>query len=103
MVAINSFFNVIFSMLQGMLEQIASWIHRYIGNQDGLETFNANIRAHAIFYSICQCLFYVIAFRHRDLIKSKKSEYSIEIHMGTIKPHGGISFKKFVSLRHCHF
>lgn len=54
---------------------MAAWIHSYITTQDGLECLNSDIRVHAVFYSVCQALFYVVAFRHKDLVSSRKSKY----------------------------
>lgn len=56
------------------MQQIAEWIHTYIANQDAVEGLNADIRAHAVFYSVCQALFYLVAFRHKDLVERKKSK-----------------------------
>lgn len=63
-------------MLKGALQQMADWIHAYISNQDGLECVNSDVRVHSVFYAVCQGLFYVIAFRHHDLLSTKKSKYS---------------------------
>ncbi|KAJ4439228.1 hypothetical protein ANN_07348 [Periplaneta americana] len=60
------------SMLKTSLAEMSVWIHSYICNQDGLESAKLDVRIHAVFYTICQALFYVIAFRHSDLIDSKK-------------------------------
>ncbi|XP_069704959.1 RNA polymerase I-specific transcription initiation factor RRN3 isoform X2 [Periplaneta americana] len=61
------------SMLKTSLAEMSVWIHSYICNQDGLESAKLDVRIHAVFYTICQALFYVIAFRHSDLIDSKKN------------------------------
>lgn len=61
-------------MVKGTMQQIAEWIHSYIATQDGLECVNSDVRVHAVFYSVCQALFYLVAFRHKDLIESKKSK-----------------------------
>nr|CAD7393490.1 unnamed protein product [Timema cristinae] len=54
------------------LAEMAAWIHKYIQSQDSLECANSDIRVHTVFYSVCQALFYVVAFRHGDLVQSKK-------------------------------
>lgn len=61
-------------MLKGTLQQMADWIHSYIATQDGLECVNSDIRVHSVFYSVCQYLLYVIAFRQKDLFNNRKSE-----------------------------
>ncbi|KAJ8920052.1 hypothetical protein NQ315_011705 [Exocentrus adspersus] len=61
------------SMLKGTLQQMAEWIHSYISNQDALESVNYDLRVHSVFYSVCQALFYVVSFRYKDLVRSKKN------------------------------
>lgn len=61
------------TMLKGTLQQMAEWIHSYIANQDGNEYINGDIRVHSVFYSVCQGLFYVIAFRQNDLVSTRKN------------------------------
>lgn len=61
-------------MLKGTLQQMASWIHSYIAAQDSFESVNSDLRVHAVFYAVCQALFYVVTFRHRELLNSKKSK-----------------------------
>ncbi|RZF42567.1 hypothetical protein LSTR_LSTR001362 [Laodelphax striatellus] len=58
--------------LKETLSNFASWIHGYISAEDSQENCNQSKRVHCVFYSICQALFYVIAFRHRDLVQTKK-------------------------------
>lgn len=59
------------SILMEFLRNICLWIHSYISNQDTAET-NFSCRVHGVFYSTCQALFYLIAFRHRDLVNHNK-------------------------------
>lgn len=66
------------SMLKGTLQQMTDWIHSYISTQDGLECVNSDVRVHTVFYSVCQALFYVIAFRHKELVANKKSIVFLE-------------------------
>lgn len=54
---------------------MASWIHSYIAAQDALESVSSEMRVHAVFYAVCQALFYMVTFRHRELVNSKKSKY----------------------------
>lgn len=60
-------------MLKGTLQQIGEWIHSYIGAQDGLECVNSDLRVHTVFFMVCQALFYIVSFRHKDLVNTKKS------------------------------
>lgn len=65
--------NFVFRTLKGTLQQMASWIHAYIAAQDSLECVNSEIRVHTVFYAVCQALFYMVTFRHRELVNTKKS------------------------------
>ncbi|XP_015595877.1 RNA polymerase I-specific transcription initiation factor RRN3 [Cephus cinctus] len=60
-------------ILKTMLFEMSSWIHSYISSQDSLECANSDVRVHTVFYSVCQSLFYLIAFRHKDLVETKKN------------------------------
>ncbi|XP_015115100.1 RNA polymerase I-specific transcription initiation factor RRN3 [Diachasma alloeum] len=61
------------SLITRVIQEMSTWIHSYIAAQDSLECANSDIRIHTVFYSICQALFYVIAFRHKDLVDAKKN------------------------------
>ncbi|XP_060528989.1 RNA polymerase I-specific transcription initiation factor RRN3 isoform X2 [Cylas formicarius] len=69
---------VTLTMIKSSLREISDWIHTYVTNQDGLESINCDVRVHSVFYSVCQALFYVIAFRHKDLITTKKNIMFLE-------------------------
>jgi len=66
------------SMVKGTMQQISEWIHTYMANQDGLECVNSDVRVHTVFYSVCQALFYLVAFRHKDLVDRKKNIVFLE-------------------------
>ncbi|XP_014255317.1 RNA polymerase I-specific transcription initiation factor RRN3 [Cimex lectularius] len=58
--------------VQEMLLDMAVWIHSYIVNQDESSNISSqDMRVHTVFYSICQSLFYVIAFRYKEFIQTK--------------------------------
>jgi len=59
------------TVVKRVLMEMASWIHSYINNQDEVRTANVDVRIHGVFYSTCQALFYVIAFRYKELIENK--------------------------------
>ncbi|XP_066147081.1 RNA polymerase I-specific transcription initiation factor RRN3 [Euwallacea fornicatus] len=65
-------------LVKASMYQMAEYIHAYIANQDAVECLNSDLKAHRVFYSVCQALFYLVAFRHRDLIKSKKNIIFLE-------------------------
>lgn len=54
------------AVLRNYLREFCSWSHQYIAQCDS-GRFNTSLKAHGVFYSVCQAIFYVIAFRSRDL------------------------------------
>lgn len=57
--------------LKSMLQEMCDWMHTYINNQDSRTT--VELRAHAVFYSVCQAVFYLLCFRHKDLFKTRQN------------------------------
>ncbi|XP_050300204.1 RNA polymerase I-specific transcription initiation factor RRN3 [Anthonomus grandis grandis] len=67
------------------MRQMAEWIHSYIGSQDSLDSVNSDVRVHTVFYSVCQALFYLVSFRHKDLVDRKKNIIFLEsLQLGKI-------------------
>lgn len=50
--------------LKSYLQQLCNFVHAYINS---CNTNNNSPKAHSIFHAACQAIFYIIAFRHRDL------------------------------------
>lgn len=48
------------------------WIHYYINSQEDTSKVVVDAHIHGAFYSVCQAVFYVVAFRHKELTDSKK-------------------------------
>ncbi|XP_050436461.1 RNA polymerase I-specific transcription initiation factor RRN3-like [Adelges cooleyi] len=63
------------NVLKTILAELTTWCDDYIDRVDkSIKVVNEELlRWHAVFYSICQALFYVIAFRHEDLMGSKRN------------------------------
>ncbi|XP_063700799.1 RNA polymerase I-specific transcription initiation factor RRN3 [Culicoides brevitarsis] len=59
-----------FLLLRDFLAQLCDWAHQYIQRSDSVS--NNSLKAHTVFYSICQAIFYIIAFRSRELTADKK-------------------------------
>uniref|UniRef100_A0A1A9UWV3 RNA polymerase I-specific transcription initiation factor RRN3 n=1 Tax=Glossina austeni TaxID=7395 RepID=A0A1A9UWV3_GLOAU len=54
------------------LKEMCDWCQQYIkGSQ--LSRSNVALKSNLVFYSVCQAVFYIIAFRSRDLTVDKKS------------------------------
>lgn len=51
--------------LKNALIDLTNWTHQYIQRTDGIG--NSSLRAHLVFYSISQAVFYIIAFRSKTL------------------------------------
>ena len=57
--------------LRKRLNQLVKWIHGYIGRDSSAacDYMAVNLTSHGAFYSACQAAFYVVAFRHADLVE----------------------------------
>lgn len=51
---------------------MSTWVHQYIQRSDSVQS-NCSLKANLVFFSVCQAIFYVIAFRSRDLTHDKKA------------------------------
>lgn len=60
------------SLLKSTLQEFSNWVHKYIQRCDSMQ-FNQSLKAHMVFYSVCQAIFYVVAFRSRQLTLSNKN------------------------------
>lgn len=65
-----------FSVLKNTVFEISLWCNNYINRVDkSVKVVTEDLlRWHAVFYSICQALFYIISFKHQDLMDCKKSK-----------------------------
>lgn len=88
-----------FRMLKGTLQQMSGWIHTYIANQDGLECVNSDVRVHSVFYSVCQSLFYVIAFKQKDLFNNRKSKLIVRCIVARIFNSTSFRYKLFGNVK----
>ncbi|XP_058057381.1 RNA polymerase I-specific transcription initiation factor RRN3 [Anopheles bellator] len=60
------------SHLKSMLQEMSQWVHSYIQRSDSMN-YNQSIKAHLVFYSVCQAIFYMVAFRSKHLTASAKN------------------------------
>ncbi|EDV99002.1 RNA polymerase I-specific transcription initiation factor RRN3 [Drosophila grimshawi] len=49
------------------LKELSNWANTYINDSDEFSSKNCSLKANMVFYSVCQAMFYLIAFRARDL------------------------------------
>lgn len=54
------------------LHDLCRWAHDYVEKSDSSQN-TTSIRAHLVFYAVCEAIFYVISFRSRDLTNSKEN------------------------------
>lgn len=60
------------TVVKDTITEMSRWIHSYIDNEDGSNRSDLqDKRIHGVFYTTCQSLFYIIAFRHKELIQNK--------------------------------
>eukprot|EP00096_Caligus_rogercresseyi_P010818 TRINITY_DN4056_c0_g1_i2.p1 TRINITY_DN4056_c0_g1~~TRINITY_DN4056_c0_g1_i2.p1 ORF type:complete len:570 (-),score=154.47 TRINITY_DN4056_c0_g1_i2:1864-3573(-) len=76
------------SVAKSYLEKVTGWIHAYIKNSDYVhkDFMFSDIKAHGAFYSSVQCVFYMFAFRHEELVEGgkKNMEFLKSLHFNTI-------------------
>lgn len=75
-----------FRILKDTIFEISLWCNNYISRVDKSVTVVTEdlLRWHAVFYSMCQALFYIISFRHQDLMDGKKSKLLHDFMMNCI-------------------
>eukprot|EP00128_Syssomonas_multiformis_P019016 Colp12_sorted_trinity150504_noHs@25152 len=55
------------------LDLMVPWLHRYADTHEAEAVVTApNVEAHGVFYMVCQAVFYMFAFRHRELLGSEE-------------------------------
>ena len=59
------------STVRDCLSMMIDWVHNYISHADYNRVSAAH---HGPFYSVCQAIFYVFAFKHRELLAMPKGE-----------------------------
>lgn len=59
-----------FPTLIASLHLMINWAHNYIDKADASKLY-PNINLHRTFYSLCQTIFYVFIFRHKELLSSE--------------------------------
>lgn len=57
------------TLIKRTLHELCAWAHNYIQKSDASQN-TTSIKAHLVFYAVCEAIFYVIAFRSRDLTTS---------------------------------
>jgi RNA polymerase I-specific transcription initiation factor RRN3 len=70
--------NVNAKTLRKRLKHLIAWIRDYMNKDSSghCDYMVANLAAHGPFYSACQSAFYIIAFRHRDLVDAENDDTS---------------------------
>lgn len=59
-------------VIKRTLRELCEWAHTYILKSDSGQN-SLYIKAHIVFYAVCEAIFYVIAFRSRDLTSNDKN------------------------------
>lgn len=59
-------------LVRDMLSEMSNFVHSYIGSQESVTCVVQDTRIHGVFYSVCQAIFYIIAFRLKELVGSKR-------------------------------
>uniref|UniRef100_H2ZK44 RNA polymerase I-specific transcription initiation factor RRN3 n=1 Tax=Ciona savignyi TaxID=51511 RepID=H2ZK44_CIOSA len=62
------------STVTACIDLLVGWAHSYLREVTGFlapNVYHCDITRHGTFYTICQAIFYVIIFKHEDILKSK--------------------------------
>lgn len=59
-------------LIKRTLQELCNWAHNYIQKSDSTQNTNF-IKAHLVFYAVCEAIFYVIAFRSHDLTSTNEN------------------------------
>lgn len=54
------------------LHDLCRWAHDYVEKSDASQN-TTSIKAHLVFYAVCEAIFYVVSFRSRDLTNSSEN------------------------------
>jgi len=71
------------------LKQLVNWIHDYMNrdSSSACDYMAVNLDIHGPFYSACQAVFYIIAFRHTDLAQNDDLTVIRELDLTSIISH----------------
>ncbi|XP_022223120.1 RNA polymerase I-specific transcription initiation factor RRN3 [Drosophila obscura] len=75
------------------LNELSNWANSYIGDSDQYSSQNGSLKANMVFFSVCQSIFYLIAFRAKDLTK--------DLHFLQLLPLSRIAMSHLNPLRYC--
>ncbi|XP_074647200.1 RNA polymerase I-specific transcription initiation factor RRN3-like [Tubulanus polymorphus] len=65
------------------MEHMSQWIHSYI--QQSSYSVVVDVTRHRTFYSVCQALFYIFIFRHKEILQSQKGyKFSLNLNLQAI-------------------
>lgn len=74
------------NVLKTYLKKLSVWAHTYVKTCDFQS--NKSPKAHVIFYSVCQSIFYTIAFRSRELCRCNENlEFLLLLDLWPIVKH----------------
>ncbi|KAF7987883.1 hypothetical protein HCN44_003746 [Aphidius gifuensis] len=59
-------------IMKKIIFDLSDWINKYIEIYDNKQDLSIDPKIHTVFYSTCQALFYIIAFRCKDFIGNKQ-------------------------------
>jgi RNA polymerase I-specific transcription initiation factor RRN3 len=63
------------------LDLLVAWCHTYIKNAS--DTVVVDVEHHGTFYSVCQAVFYIMVFRHKELLAGRSGLWSLVSHIIT--------------------
>lgn len=71
-------------LIKRTIHELCAWAHNYILKSDSNQN-TMSLKAHYVFYAVCEAIFYVIAFRSRDLTNSNENlNYLQSLQLSTL-------------------
>ena len=63
-----------YRLVQSTLDVLIEWVHKYV-MEAAYTTSKADVTHHGTFYAVCQAVFYIIVFRHKQLLGTTKGKF----------------------------
>lgn len=70
--------------VKDVLDIMTNWLHKYINSQSENAQFCVDTIIHGTFYSVCQTVFYIFIFHHKELIETKGMKYIRKLNFDRI-------------------
>lgn len=82
----NGTISFISRLIKLTISKLVNWIHDYIARHEYSEYVEGDVKAHIMFYSVCQAFFHLFLARHKEFVALKNGErtFSIKAHVTSV-------------------